>query len=121
MLYCNTATAPATRHWAGHAGRSRRAGRAAGALACGTGVQQAQAALAWGAGARGAGGSVRGSSRSAADEQEGARQGRAAWALGVWPMRTGWASWVLVHPAWFSTCFFRLGIFPESPNEHCSL
>ena len=25
---------------------------------------------------------------------------------GVRPVRTGWASWVLVHPAWFSTWFF---------------
>ena len=25
---------------------------------------------------------------------------------GTQPVRTGWASWVLVHPAWFSTWFF---------------
>ena len=47
--------------------------------------------------------------------------GRTAWALGVQPVRMGWASWVLVHPARFSTLVFRLGIFPESPNEHCAL
>ena len=25
---------------------------------------------------------------------------------GEWPVRTGWASWVLVHPAWFLAWFF---------------
>ena len=50
----------------------------------------------------------------------GAR-GAAGWALLCAPGCASWASWVLVHPAWFSTRFFRLDIFPESLNEHCSL
>ena len=32
--------------------------------------------------------------------------GRTVWALGAQPVRTGLASWVLLHPAWFSTWFF---------------
>ena len=50
----------------------------------------------------------------------GAR-GAAGWALLCAPGRASWASWVLVHPAWFFNPVFRLGIFPESLNEHCSL
>ena len=47
--------------------------------------------------------------------------GAAGWALLCAPGRASLTSWVLVHPAWFFNPVFRLGIFPESLNEHCSL
>ena len=70
---------------AGHWARERTRGRAAGRCASGRTSRRV-------AGAR-------------ADAQQGSGAG-AAWALGARPMRTGWASWVLVHPAWFLTWFF---------------
>ena len=36
----------------------------------------------------------------------GARGARSAGSTGAQPVRTGWASWVLVHPAWCSAWFF---------------
>ena len=76
-----------------------RAGRAAGRRA---GRRWAQAAcVGW-----------QGRAEHRRVDAQGAQQGaagrgrRAAWALGARPMRTGWASWVLVHPSWFLTWFF---------------
>ena len=49
--------------------------------------------------------------------------GRTAWALGARPVRTGWASWVLVHPAWFSTWFFDSVFFlsHQMNTVHCKI
>ena len=41
----------------------------------------------------------------------GARGARLASSTGAQPVRTGWANWVLVHPAWFSAWFFYSVIF----------
>ena len=86
-------------------------GRAAGALACGTGGQQAQAALVWGAGALGcwAGRWARracGRRGAAADEQAGAQaQGRGA--RGSRQLGQFWCSctWLGFQPG-FSTRYF---------------
>ena len=49
--------------------------------------------------------------------------GRTAWALGAQPVRTGWASLVLVHPAWFSTWFFDSVFFlsHQMNTVHCKI
>ena len=123
-LYCDTARCRATIR---HAGRSRRAqgalgargapgrpgrqqgslgarkracvGRAgrhgAGHAAGGAGARHQRAA---GAGARHDVGVQAGSTEHAGHGRLGGTDSR--------PVRTGWASWVLVHPAWFSTWFF---------------
>ena len=118
-------------------GAGRQAGRRAGAGA--RRARRLQAAGAGGTsvlalGAHGAGGSghaagragsrraaTRTGSRRAGGRHTGALgasgkgatagAGRTAWALGARPVRTGWASWVLVHPAWFSTWFFSTRYF----------
>ena len=102
--------AGAGRHGAGGARRACRQQAGAGSYA------QARAA-----GGRALG--VRANPRARGRERKGAAGacGEAGWALLCAPRRASWASWVLVHPAWFSTRFFRLDIFRESLNEHCSL
>ena len=40
------------------------------------------------------------------EQAHGARGARPTGSTGAHPVRTGWASWVLVHPAWFSAWFF---------------
>ena len=67
-----------------------------------------------GMGARSAGGlagarlgeRARGWAHGASGWAHGARGARPAGSTGAQPVRTGWASWVLVHPAWFSAWFF---------------
>ena len=59
--------------------------------------------------------------RGRACRREAGARGAAGWGLLCAPGHASWASWVLVHPAWFFNLVFRLGIFPESLNEHCSL
>ena len=56
-----------------------------------------------------------------ARRREAEARGAAGCALLCAPGRASWASWVLVPSAWFFNPVFRLGIFPESLNEHCSL
>ena len=41
----------------------------------------------------------------------GARGARPAGSTGAQPVRTGWASWGFVHPAWFSAWFFSTRYF----------
>ena len=48
-------------------------------------------------------GAQTGAGQAAGRQGAAAGAGRTAWAL---PVRTGTASWVLVHPTWFSTWFF---------------
>ena len=52
----------------------------------------------------------------------GAR-GAAGWALLCAPGRASWASWVLVHPAWFSTWFFVSEFFlsHQMNTVHCKI
>ena len=45
----------------------------------------------------------------------------AAWALSAWPGRAGWQDSALGALDLIFNPVFRLGIFPESLNEHCSL
>ena len=98
-------------HEAGRAG----AGRGAGARAAGGRGTQAlgrQELGRVGAGARGrASGRVAGRAGARLGERacgwaHGAPGARPAGSTGAQPVRTGWASWVLVHPAWFSAWFF---------------
>ena len=84
----------------------------------------------WGAGAGQAGRARVASGRASgrrrcrqpgAGRAAGRRWARATWVLGAQPGRAGWPWAVhLVHSAYFRSVF-RLGIFPESVNEHCSL
>ena len=96
------------------AGRRRRgAGRAGDKRGC----------AARRAGSRRAGGRHAGT-RGARDRGAAAGAGRTAWVLGSRPVRTGWASWVLMHPAWFFDLVFDLVMFLShrlNPvHEHCS-
>ena len=68
--------------------RGRASGRAAGRA----GARLGERARGWAQGARG--------------WAHGARGARPSGSTGAQPVRTGWASWVLVHPAWFSAWFF---------------
>ena len=118
-MYCNTVTVAATRRAGAGLGvqaLGRRSGgrrgqvwalrRARGADGQALGVQGRAERKACGRQARG---QALGASASA----RGERSGR--WARGLAKAVHS------VHSAWFSTRFFRLGIFPESLNEHCSL
>ena len=96
------------------AGSNRRAGRWQ-VLGCAGKSRQ---------GARRVGG--RAGVRQSAAEARGARglgAWRAACALGARPVRTGWASWVLVHPAWFLTWFFDSVFFlsHQMNTVHCKI
>ena len=73
--------------WQARGSRLERAGLAGGSSPWARGER---ACVVGGAQARGA----------SATDKRGARVARG---LGARPVRTGWASWVLVHPAWFST------------------
>ena len=123
---------------AGSACRVRGAcrARAAGGHESGSRAWCAQAAWALGgtgAGAQGGGAheraaagatSVRGSARTAGSGARGVRSRggrRAAWALGTRPRRLGWPGLCTRCTRLDFQTGFRLGIFPESVNEHCSL
>ena len=105
----------------GRSGAGRRAsGRQAGALGAQAGARASKRVGAR-QGARAAG------SRAAITQERGVRAGgagRTAWALGARPMHTGWANWVLVHPAWFFDLIFNSVMFLShrlNPvHEHCS-
>ena len=78
-----------------------RTGRhSAGRVAGGAGAQHKRSA---GSGARGAARRGGAGARDLAHRHSG--HGRLG-GTGAQPLRTGWASWVLMHPAWFSTSFF---------------
>ena len=131
------------------AGQQARAGRAAGALACGTGAGKRANVGAGALGAQSLRQAGLGSARSAADARgKGAQatgdrragrhgvgtQGREAGltervghgrlsSIGAHPVRTGWASWALVHPTWFSTWFFDSVFFlsHQMNTVHCKI
>ena len=140
-LYCNTATALAIQHGLGAAGaggvRTRRAGsrRALGARrwadwALGAGARGRRAAI--GAGARGARQGRAAAGATGARGAHGSKGGRGVrgvrpgrWARGQCaPGRASWASWVVVHPAWFFDLVFDSVMFLShrlNPvHEHCS-
>ena len=101
---------------AGRAGALQASGRAAGAR----GERQARQGVAAGAGARGAGLAGRhalGAGRVAWARGLGARPRRWALGLGAWAGQDCalGALDLIFNP------IFRLGIFPDSVNEHCSL
>ena len=96
--------------------RSERARQAAGSRrrargACGRASARGRAQQAWARGALGVG--ARGAGRG--------RTRRAAWALGARPRRLGWPGLCTRCTRLDFQTGFRLGIFPESINEHCSL
>ena len=86
---------------AGARGRGARQGRAAGrALGRGAHGKQAQAC------GRELGALADARARGKARRRAAGAHGAAGWALLCAPGHASWASWVLVHPAWFSTRFF---------------
>ena len=69
----------------------------------GAGVRHKRAA---GVGARGAARRGRAGARGACGWAHGRAGHDRLGGTGAQPVRIGWASWVLMHPAWFSTWFF---------------
>ena len=133
----------ACRRWAG-AGRARGVrGQRRGALGWGAGRAQAGTAgvrgrWAWRAGRRAwapgheqagcssaraqwARGRARQAGRRRAGRERQARRGRAGRAAWAWPGRLGWPGLCTRCTRLDFQTGFRLGIFPESVNEHCSL
>ena len=122
-----TGSCVATRRWARQQARAgalgvqalgKQAGtradaRARGALAAG-GRQQALAARACG------GWALAGQAAGARGRGATAGAGRTAWALGA-ACAHGLGQLGARAPGLVSNLVFRLGIFPESPNGHCSL
>ena len=106
----------------GCAGCVARSGRVGG-RELGAGVGARRQAGARSAGARGALAGARQGER-ARGWDHGAHGARPAGSTGAQPVRAGWVSWARLGfcaPGLVFSLVFRLGIFPESLNEHCSL
>ena len=70
-----------------------------------------------------AGGSGRAAGRGNARQGAAGRDNALQGTTGVRPVRAGWASWVLVHSAWFSTWFFDSEFFlsHQMNTVHCKI